>query len=542
MKMPHNINKNKILFLISLPQVPEFLSYSDKVKNCIAKLERIGVDCFEEITPSLLSKANEYDLVIVIAHKSEEMDALILADGFLPINDFVNSLPPTFDGVLDFSSCHSVNAMERIKERCPNCLVQTSIGETTLPLRLFMYPIVIEALDEERDKAYDEVYSEVLEAIKERMANTPSSQQGKKLGENYSSIYAPSTIKRQKPFLIQVFFHKDNESGAADLLAQRIDQNTEKKDCQILPLKFKKKDNISVKVSFVSPAKEYIQLEDNIDTKHIIWLDQMTKVQFCAIVCEEFPYDSFVGKLMMEANCVPIGECYFNIKVADEERVAPAEVNIHEHDFFTEQKKARQACLTHFHTSISQINERLSICQDESEREELEHAKQVCTNCINIINNGSKHHHSPTKRVFVSSTSDMKPYREIVRQEIESCDMFPEMYENWPQSESTPRDECCRRVIDSDILLCILGARYGFVDPEINASMTEIEYRAALGAGKTILVYIIDPMNKTDEPSYLAERQKKLIEEIRDTRILKFFSDSESLAKDTVRNLSRLTY
>ena len=134
----------------------------------------------------------------------------------------------------------------------------------------------------------------------------------------------------------------------------------------------------------------------------------------------------------------------------------------------------------------------------------------------------------------------MKPYRDIVRQEIEVCGMYPEMYENWPQSAATPRDECCMRVIESDILLCILGSRYGFVDEEMDTSMTEIEYRTALGAGKTILVYIIEPLNKTDEPPHLAERQKKLIEEIRDTRILKFFSDEETLAKDTVRNLSLL--
>lgn len=539
--MPHNTNINKILFLISLPQTPDFQIYSDKVRNCIAQLEQNGVECFEAINPSLLAKANEYDLVIVIAHKSEERDELVLANGFLSIDDFINSLPPTFEGVLDFSSCHSANAMERIKEHCPNCQVQTALGQTTLPLRLFMYPFVVEALGEEEGKNYNEVYNEVLKAIEDAMSDSPFTQQGVKLGKNQSSVYAPSAVKRQIPFLVQVFFHKDDEGGAVAIQAKRVDPETGLVKNQTLPLKLKNKDNISVRLSFISPAKEHIQIEDDIDTKSVIWLGQMTEVQFCVTVNEKFSQDSFIGKLMMEVNGNPIGECYFNIKVADEERVAPAGVDLREHDFLTEQKKARQECLKHFYNSISAIDERLSVCRDESERQELEQAKQVCNNCIDIINRGSKHHQSPIKRVFVSSTSDMKPYREIVRQEIESCDMFPEMYENWPQSDSTPRDECCRRVIDSDIFLCILGPRYGYVDTVINASMTEIEYRTALGAGKTILVFIITPLDKTDEPAHLAERQKKLIEEIRDTRILKFFSTKESLAKDAVRNLVPLT-
>lgn len=531
----------KVLFLISLPDTPEFRSCTDKVRDCMIKLEQKGVDCFEAINSELLSKVHKYDIVIVVAHKDEESDALVLTNGKMPIDDFVNSLSPRFKGILDFSSCHSADAMERIKKRCPNCKVQTALGQTTLPLRLFMYPYVIDALNEDSGEAYNEVYNQVLKAIEEAMKNSSNTQHGVKLGKNQSSVYAPSAVKRQKPFLIQVFFHKDEEGGTVDLQAKRFDPETGLVTNQTIPLKLKKGDILSVRLSFMPPAKDHIYIEDGIDTKNTIWLGQMTEVQFCASVDNDFAQDSFIGKLMMEVNGIPIGECYFNIKVASEERVAPAELKLQGHDFLTEQKKAREACLSHFHNSILKINERLATCQDEEEREELEHAKQVCTNCINIINSGSKSHHNPTKRVFVSSTSDMKPYREIVRQEIESCDMFPEMYENWPQSESTPRDECCMRVIDSDILLCILGSRYGFVDPEIDASMTEIEYRTALGAGKTILVFIIDPLNESDEPFQLAERQKKLIEEIRDTRILKFFTDKESLAKDTVRNLSRLS-
>lgn len=537
--MQHNINK--ILFLISLPQTPEFQSYSKEVRNCIAELELKGVDCFEAINPELLSKADEYDLVIVIAHKSEKRDALVLADGFLSINDFINSLPPSFKGVLDFSSCYSANAMERIKKRCPNCLVHASIRQTTLPLRLFMYPIVIEALEEERDKTYDMVYSEVKEALMDAMRSSSSSQHGQILGKKYSSIYAPSTVKRQRPFLVQVFFHEVNESSVADLQAERIDPSTEKKDRQILPLNFKKNDNISVKLCFISPAKEFIQLEDGPDTKHIFWLGQMTKVQFCATVMDGFPYDSFVGKLMMEVNSIPIGECYFNINVSEKEAVSPAEIKIDAHDFERERNEAKKTLLFKLSENLSKLQSAIQEAQDPEERSRLTALIQVCSNCIAIIKEEPNKTSNVIKKVFVSSTSDMKLYRDIVRQEIEACNMFPEMYENWPQADSTPKDECCRRVINSDIFFCILGSRYGFVEPTLGMSMTEIEYRTALESGKTILVCISEPIKESDEPIQFAKKQKELIEEIRNTRILKFFSDENTLAKDAARNLSRLT-
>ncbi|MBQ3844730.1 MAG: DUF4062 domain-containing protein [Bacteroidales bacterium] len=534
------MRRKKVLFLISLPQTEEFLSCSDNVKTCIQKLRNIGVDCFEEINPRLLSKANKYDVVIVVAHRDDNNDALALANGQLTINDFVNSFPSSFDGVIDFSSCYSATAMDRIKQRCPDSKVQTSLGQTTLAIRLAIYPYIIELLNKEKNRPYNEVYKEVLDAAVEDLALSPG-QHPVKLGKHMSSVYSPSTVERQKPFLVQIFFHSDSESQSVDIQARRIDPNTGLIESQTLPLKLKNKDIVSVRFDVVSPHKQFVKIEDEVDTKNIIWLGQTTKLTFCVNVDAGFPDESFIGKLMIEVNSIPIGECYFAVKVANSEQVAPADVSVKEHDFEKEYDMAHNACLGHFKNSLSRIENKINGNTDDAEREKLEHLKKMYSNCIDLIENNAPKKNNRIKKVFVSSTSDMKPYREVVRQEIEGCDMFPEMYENWPQTDATPRDECCKRVIDSDILLCILGSRYGFVDPDMDASMTEIEYLTALGAGKTILVFIIDPLNNSDEPHDLAERQKKLIGEIRDARILKYFSSKEELAKTTVRDLSRLS-
>ena len=71
------------------------------------------------------------------------------------------------------------------------------------------------------------------------------------------------------------------------------------------------------------------------------------------------------------------------------------------------------------------------------------------------------------------------------------CDMVPEMYEYWPQKDKTPSDACCAKVLSSDILVCILGAKYGFVRKDSGSSMTEMELKCALQSGKPILIYVL---------------------------------------------------
>lgn len=531
----------KILFLISLPLTNDFLSCKKDIENCISKLKKMKVEVHEEINKNLLAKASNYEIVIIVAHHDVQRNALALPNGYLAIEDLINFLPENFNGTLDFSSCYSASAMKKIKSRCPNCLVQTAIVQTSLPLRLIMYPHIINLLNENRDRSYRDTYLDVLNVAAESVPEaTIADKESIKLGKQQSSIYAPSNVKRNNPFMIQIFFNNDNEGRAVDIEAKRIDPQTGLIETQNLPLRLKKRDRISIRFCIISPEKESITIEDNIDIKNIIWLGHKTKVIFCATVENSFSANSFIGKLMIEVNSIPIGESYFTISVEGEKIDHPAEVQLKAHDFKTEQHQAKKALIEKLSANLLNLQEKLQFAKNEHERKKLNDSLRICSSCIELIENETQRQHNSVKKVFVSSTSDMKPYREIVRKEIEACNMYPEMYENWPQSDSTPKDECCRRVIASDILFCILGSRYGFIDPTLGMSMTEIEYRTALEAGKIILVCIIEPLEKSNEPEEISSRQKELIEEIRNTRILKFFTDSATLAKDAIRNLSRL--
>lgn len=544
-----NWRHRKILFLISLPRTAEFQLCAADVQQCIARLKPQNVDVCESINQASLLRITKYEVVIVMAHRDEENDTLVLSDKVLPINEFVEYLPSDFAGVLDFSSCYAATAMSRIKARCPQCHVLAPIRQTTLPLRLIMYPHVVELFNKNKQAQYIDVYQEVLRAVAEGInekgntelpEDTPTSEHAVKLGKQRSSVYAPSCVMKEMPFLIQLFFHKDEEGRIADFEARQTDPLTGLIESSHLSVFLKKKDKISVRLSFVSPERNLIHIEDDIDTKTAIWFGEKTKMIFCAIVDKEFTAAMFVGKLMIEVNSMPIGECYFTIKVAEKESAAPADVEMRAHDYAAEKRAAKDLLRGKLAANLLRLQEQMALTQDENERKNLENSIRTCMSCVQVLDQQSKSDFNEIKKVFVSSTSDMKEYREIVRKEIEMCNMFPEMYENWSQTGASPKEECCRRVINSDLMYCILGSRYGYVEPTLGMSMTEFEYRTALESGKPILVYIIDPLNPTDEPHEKVVRQQNLIEEIRNTRILKFFSDGASLAQNTARDLSRI--
>ena len=59
-------------------------------------------------------------------------------------------------------------------------------------------------------------------------------------------------------------------------------------------------------------------------------------------------------------------------------------------------------------------------------------------------------------------------------------------------------------------------------------------------ANKPLLVFVMRPPKASDEPEDLIERQNRLIEEVCTARILKFFSNTDSLARIAASDISRV--
>ena len=213
--MNMNGQHKRILFMISLPQTAEFETCNEHVSGCINKLREKGVDVCESIHHEDLATISQYDIVIIVAHHDTDDDALLLADGKLSMDDFVNSIPEDFCGELDFSSCYSASVMKGIKDRCPNCHIQASIHQTTLALRLLAYPYVIDIVNEDNNIEYHDAYMKVLDMMLEAATEIPEVEDIElvKLGQKYTSVFMPEKVTRGEFFKLQIKMHLDIDTG-----------------------------------------------------------------------------------------------------------------------------------------------------------------------------------------------------------------------------------------------------------------------------------------------------------------------------------------
>jgi len=110
-------------------------------------------------------------------------------------------------------------------------------------------------------------------------------------------------------------------------------------------------------------------------------------------------------------------------------------------------------------------------------------------------------------RVFLSSTSaDLKPHREAVRDAISRCDLLFRGMEHFgaDPSGSPPATVIVDEVRRADIYVGLFGVRYGSIDAATGLSMTELEFREAEAHKKPMLLYVIDE----DAPVSVAHIEK----------------------------------
>src|SRR5205823_1263368 len=100
---------------------------------------------------------------------------------------------------------------------------------------------------------------------------------------------------------------------------------------------------------------------------------------------------------------------------------------------------------------------------------------------------------SHTIRVFVSSTAeDLKAERAEVAGALRRMGVEILMMEDWGSNDRPPLNFSLQRVREADILVLILGNRYGAIPPGTNSSFVHAEYSEALDNKIPVLVYIAD--------------------------------------------------
>lgn len=512
-------------------------SYAKTAKVLTEELGKISVrgvnviKCFDSKSFELFDKA---EIIIVIAHHTQH-GTIELFDGEISEMDFVKKLPNGFDGIVDLSSCQSKSLIEIYKYHYPDAHFLGVNANTSLILKTIIIENVIKLMAQNKTKEYFEAYLDVLDMLdryKSQFA-LPRKEDVVFLGDKKdASVYAPASVKRGQDFIIQLFLYDIQNKWEVDEASKMTDEDSIEKNHKKIRIPLFIGDKIQVQL-FCSTNNENFQYDK--DIQEVEYDGDIVSFEFIVSVDEKCTLDAFIGKIKVAVNNEPAGDLTVKVKVGNSYISTGCDYDYTKHSVFEEKTMESKILIEKLRKQLSIIERVVKESQDKTEREKATQMMEVCNVCINMVSEEPVIKDDKYKTVFVSSTSDMVDYRDVALNQILSCEMHPEMYEYWGQDNAYPCYECCRRVKNSDVLLCILGPKYGYIEPTIGMSMTEIEYRTAMLYGKTILVYV----QKTSSDS---SQQTDFINEIREKRLVHFFDNENNLAESSGRELMNLKH
>jgi len=85
-------------------------------------------------------------------------NAIEFSGGFVPIGTILDTIPSTFQGKLDLTSCNSTVFAEDVRKKCRSVLVIANEDATSLDLRLAIYRQVIRRLSRRSEPFEDALY------------------------------------------------------------------------------------------------------------------------------------------------------------------------------------------------------------------------------------------------------------------------------------------------------------------------------------------------------------------------------------------------
>ncbi len=142
-----------------------------------------------------------------------------------------------------------------------------------------------------------------------------------KLQKVYSSIFAPSEIKRNDYMMVQVFLYKEGDERYVASKANEVDPDAECKN--YTPLSVELKESDKVKISLLVSNKD-IQVEDSV--QEITWQGRITDCQFAMYISNEFNASTLLATVVLSVNGAPVGRMMFKTKVVDNPRKLHTEI------------------------------------------------------------------------------------------------------------------------------------------------------------------------------------------------------------------------
>jgi len=96
--------------------------------------------------------------------------------------------------------------------------------------------------------------------------------------------------------------------------------------------------------------------------------------------------------------------------------------------------------------------------------------------------------------VYISSTyKDLESYRKCLYSALcKLLDVHVVAMEDYVATDQRPVDRCLEDVAKCDVYVGIFAWRYGYIPPDYNISITELEYRKAEQTNKIKLIFLLN--------------------------------------------------
>ena len=139
----------------------------------------------------------------------------------------------------------------------------------------------------------------------------------------YSSIFAPSEIKRKAHMLVQVYLHLFEETEQIKALAIESQKNAIRRDYVPLQCKINKGDRVDITLNIYG---ETLLMSE---TKSVIWLGHFTKCSFDYFVPKNIDVEELRCVTLMTINDIPIGESRFINNIVESPQALNTEIISH---------------------------------------------------------------------------------------------------------------------------------------------------------------------------------------------------------------------
>jgi len=146
-------------------------------------------------------------------------------------------------------------------------------------------------------------------------------------------------------------------------------------------------------------------------------------------------------------------------------------------------------------------------------------------------------------KVFVSSThDDLVEYREHVQIALLRCEKIYKGMEYFGASEHPTLEYCLEQITKSELVICLLGTRYGTKPPGSDRSYTHHEIEHAIAVNRPILAYILDDNQPVLQKYIDRDDDAKALEKLKDFIKSKFsplsFTTPQDLAMKITNDLT----